>query len=77
MEGEEKMDWQPIETAPQDGTEILARRYNDCFHEHYVVWWTGSQPYPWQADGNAYAEGRLDEWMPIPRPPEREKEGVG
>jgi hypothetical protein len=58
--------WQPMETAPKD-REILVRRHNDCFHEHYVVWWhDADERYPWRSDYNAYPTERLDGWHEIP-----------
>lgn len=63
------MDWQPMRTAPRDGTEILVRRHNGVSYEHYVVCWVESdETYPWLICGgdNALAKGRPDEWMKIP-----------
>ena len=61
------MTWQPMDTAPKDGREILARRHNDVCHEHFVVWWSGWEKfYPWASAGSSYPEDRLDEWMEIP-----------
>jgi hypothetical protein len=51
--------WLPIETAPRDGTEILAwdGEVTD------VIWW----------DGLAWDDGRRTvhptNWMPLPEPP--------
>ena len=60
------MTWLPMEMAPRDGTEILARRHNDCFWEHIVLWWADDSVYPWKSENNAYVDGRWTEWMPIP-----------
>jgi hypothetical protein len=62
--------WQPIESAPKDGCEILA--YQPESGEQFVVYWNG--------DGWQYAvvqiagvqhEIRCDpsHWHPIPAPP--------
>jgi hypothetical protein len=60
--------WQPIETAPKDGTEILGfTRYGkrpDEF-EIYVVWWDGG----WEAHGCSTAFAAPSHWMPLPAPP--------
>lgn len=58
--------WQEMGTAPKD-REILVRRHNDCFYEHFVVWWTDDPIYPWRSDYNTYPDARLDEWHEIPR----------
>jgi hypothetical protein len=74
------MDWQPIETAPKDGTEVLLVR-NGSFRQ------IGSWRKPCQqADGYRVndgepcwvgysAEKRVPEpthWMPLPEPPKGE-----
>jgi hypothetical protein len=56
-----------MNTAPKN-REILVRRHNDVFHEHYVVWWSDmDKTYPWASEGTSFPEGRLDEWMDIPK----------
>lgn len=67
-------DWQPIETAPKDGTIIVAIRENGCGYDLPVlVKRTVKYPeYPWEEvhGENAYPDGRLDYWMPLPEPPQ-------
>lgn len=57
-------DWQPIETAPKDGTEVIA--YDDgVYISHWYV--TNPQIFGWWA-GDA---GGINptHWMPLPTPP--------
>lgn len=68
------MNWQPIETAPKDGTRILVNDGCDC----YVAWWLANDKYnKWQdywvcgVDGSSgfnYALTVDDaiEWQPLP-----------
>jgi len=66
-------EWQPIETAPKDGTRILA--YGFCGYEDVagiatVKWHRGS----WVCDPNEateydYEECELTHWMNLPEPP--------
>lgn len=66
------MTWQSFDTAPRDGTQILAARHNDCFWEFDVVWWCHDPEYPWQSSfDSGYPEERLDLWSHIESPPER------
>ena len=63
------MSWQSMETAPRDGNQILIAWDNGCFYEYAVVRWAGGHlDYPWEADGNAYPEGRPDVWRFIDPP---------
>lgn len=62
------MGWRSMKTAPKNGEQILVRRHNDCAYEYYVVWWEGTEPYPWIAENTAYPNDRLDNWHPIPGP---------
>lgn len=70
------MEWQPIETAPKDGREILCGRFTDekdKFNGKINVDWY-RQPH----HGKGYIGwGRFNpkywpptHWMPLPKPPE-------
>jgi len=70
-----ELDWQPIETAPRDGTAILI--YDGI--DYYVSWYAFDSVFEtnksWifgKATGpyNAYAEiDTPTHWMPLPEPP--------
>ena len=62
-------DWQPIETAPKDGTHVLM--YRDlCIAE---AWWqldVFGKYYEWGGHGWSYPEwDQPTHWMPKPAPP--------
>ena len=57
--------WQPIETAPRDGTEFLGFSYSESYH---VV------SYGYTHDGidhwfNGDVHIEITRWMPLPKPP--------
>lgn len=58
----------PMESAPHDGTPILAFWFNDCAWECAVVWWGGDCTYPWRADHNDYPADKFDCWQHIRYP---------
>jgi hypothetical protein len=74
--------WQPIETAPKDGTHILAwSRYD----EPHIVGWSGAGAgrgrwLSYGCDGPAissqsdfgtdYQESMPTHWQPLPEPPQ-------
>lgn len=58
--------WQPMETAPKDGTEILViragtKRFRIVFHGD-CGWYDGF--------GGQWDTNRFTHWMPLPTPPE-------
>lgn len=56
------MSWQPIETAPKDGSEFLGWFPGSTV----MIWWMG-QGGVW---GNDFWEGEAPtHWMPLPNPP--------
>jgi len=69
------MKWQPIETAPKDGTVILGwRRYPVA-----IRWHRSYQGFMWHAcilDSTMYEmcftgdDQLLTHWMPLPNPPD-------
>ena len=75
--------WQPIETAPKDGTIILlCRTTGKREPEVYPGAWcpdeTEEAEYPWlfwerlnkqQVKPNGWADGIPTHWMPLPEPP--------
>lgn len=65
--------WQPIETAPKDGTLVLAwcvhpfRRYGGEGYEGPVIaHWTNHNDGGWTWYG---LTGQFTHWMPLPQPP--------
>jgi len=68
--GGEEMNWQPIKTAPKDGTLILT--YSKDYRAEYSVsyWCRGDEE--WQTDfrqKGAYQQVDAEYWMPLPEPP--------
>lgn len=61
--------WQPIETAPKDGTEILAygRKQDGAYFVafEYGDWWCAG---PWD-EGWCELNHAPTHWMPLPEPP--------
>ena len=77
------MSWQPIETAPKDGTRILAFGKTaaeiggpSTFPQIEAASFCGESDYPgfeWEIAGGGYANWMAPtHWMPLPLPP---KEG--
>lgn len=62
-------EWQPIETAPQDGTEVLLHCAEGDIN---VAYWDGT----WWADTieggdvTRRGSGEPTHWMPLPEPPQ-------
>jgi hypothetical protein len=66
--------WQPIETAPRDGTEILAWQADESgLHQpsgyYTLVRWDGRG----FSDAESYGSGSTH-WMPLPRGPHAQAE---
>ena len=70
------MEWQPIETAPKDGTVVLVW-YNNGIKDHSPLSshvrkaaWIDDAEF-WQIDGvGGNIEHIPTHWMPLPNPPE-------
>ena len=58
------MEWQPIETAPKDGSEIVVA----AFDEGKMLWWHKAWRggYYWNVRGGAC---KPTHWLPFPKPP--------
>lgn len=66
--------WRPIETAPRDGTDILAAgRYGPIrvarWDEKAPSLYSGV-PGSWRANVYTFVELELTHWQPLPNPPE-------
>lgn len=61
------MEWQPIETAPKDGTTIwcLDAIYGKPWH--YECIWNAIEWY--HGFGTAWPDAKPTHWMPLPPPP--------
>ena len=66
------MEWQPIETAPKDGTNVLL-----CADGYVEIGFWLPNPHTWN-DGAWWVEGgqitarNTTHWMPLPKAPIRE-----
>ncbi len=63
--------WQPIETAPKDGTIILGYWLggkHDCAI-HATKFWVGR----WWEPNEDYPQSEPTHWMPLPAAPQKEK----
>lgn len=61
MAGERRYgEWEPIETAPQDGTQILLLHSSGVF---VLDFWDSVLKAPWEEQGWTH-------WTPLPRPPD-------
>lgn len=64
--------WQPIETAPKDGTPFLAydtAEYRVCWWHHYSKRWTAGQQPAYEEPGVWPEEEWPTYWRPLPAPP--------
>lgn len=72
----EQYKWQPIETAPKDGTSILVAVYEengDYWGEDIVAW---NPTNGWDSAGYDWDHSQITNWMPLPEPPEPSEEPV-
>lgn len=71
------MSWQPIDTAPKDGTEILVYgpaswRWKTYAPGRHVAWFAGNA---WQGrDADNDAGLHPTHWQALPEPPTTDKE---
>jgi len=70
MEGIRIMKWQPIETAPKDGTVILV--YDETIGVFSANWWEIKNA--WFAESATVMSKKATHWMPLPELPKQEKE---
>lgn len=69
--------WQPIETAPKDGTDILIAdcRVGGGFMNVVSYEVNDRAPWVWHtADGISYHEDAFTHWMSLPNPPQAEEQ---
>lgn len=66
------MEWQPIETAPKDGTWVLGFKERKYVQDQIETWhWVEAEDFVgWEhaAEANDFYE-QPTHWMPLPAPP--------
>ena len=69
------MTWQPIETAPKDGTRVLIYQPDGMWHSRSCIRGERIELAYWHQPGNKERPGfwiptsRPTHWMPLPDPP--------
>jgi len=61
--------WQPIETAPKDGTDVLIAEYGDVAIAHWDRFGRGR----WLGPRDNYGQCEIMQpthWLPLPEPPQ-------
>ena len=58
--------WQPIETAPKDGTRILVWSSGTGVYPAIAAWCQGSY---WGYERSHVNLGTIEKWMPLPKSP--------
>lgn len=77
---EQERGWRPIESAPKDGTKILAwcphpRITNDdAFFHCEIIWWRPYKANPWRTARNDSIPDDPTHWQPLPDPPKGDAE---
>lgn len=69
---EQVLQWQPIETAPKDGSNILGFDSNFPSNGAYITWFAEKYgSYQWCSDStNDFGGWEIPtHWMPLPKPP--------
>lgn len=70
LQGQDEGEWQPIDTAPKDGTEILTCNMNQGGIMRLIYWYrtTGQ----WRTKGAVIVCLQDTHWMPLPQKPGKE-----
>lgn len=66
------MGWQPIETAPKDGSGFIGWWPESKNMPYGFTWWLTGWPWAdqwYRTDHRQYAVGQPTHWMPLPEPP--------
>lgn len=71
-----KIEWQPLETAPKDGTDIILRNGELCAVGHYDYGWYPSNITTSYDMARALLDFTPTHWMPPPSPPSEEEKQV-
>lgn len=68
---EAEREWRPIDTAPKDGTHILANLETRSEQWQETLFWDGAEEWWWSVRKGDYIEYEVTHWMPLPQPPNR------
>ena len=62
--------WRDIESAPKDGTRIMAKvDFNDSGRvEVHEIWYQDGEPYPWWGYSSRYRVNIPTHWKPLDKP---------
>jgi len=65
------MEWQPIETAPKDGTYVLVTDGKEVYRSYYEdIYPEDNRPQWFDNSYYSFDPGEIPtHWMPLPKPP--------